>query len=69
MKTKSDMFQFCRKYQFKNRCTEFILDEGGIPGFLCFYESGREGAEGGEKLSDLLHGPEAVLSDHAVHPG
>lgn len=38
--------------------------------FISFYcESEWEGDEAREELSDLLHGPEAVLSDHAVLPG
>jgi len=32
-------------------------------------ESERDGAEAGEELSDLLHGTQALLSDHAGLPG
>ena len=34
-----------------------------------YWESEWEGDEARKELSDLLHGPEAVLSDHAVLPG
>lgn len=35
---------------------------------ICFFESEWKGAEGRKELPDLLHGPEEVLSDHAMFP-